>query len=101
MVARPDSVSASEPPEAVAASWRTFDRGRQFFDAVRSLSRRWRKCYKMNPRFDLATIEGCSLAGIGMYEYYSVGTLLSKKFCPFRVNVGLNFSDFGSKPTLL
>jgi hypothetical protein len=23
-------------------------------------SRRWRKCYKMNPRFDLATIEGCS-----------------------------------------
>jgi hypothetical protein len=55
----------------------------------------------MNLRIDLATIEGCSLAGIAMDEYYSVGTLLSKKFCPFRVNVGLNFSDFGSKPALL
>jgi hypothetical protein len=29
-----------------------------------------------------------------MDEYYSVGTFLNKKFCPFLVNLDLNFSDF-------
>ena len=52
----------------------------------------------MNPRFDLATIEKCSLAGIAMDEYYSVGSFLSKKFSLFSSTWDINSPIFGPKP---
>src|SRR5262249_2916517 len=43
-----------------AAVLRNTDRGGQFFDAARSPSRRFGKCYTTHRRFDLSTIESCS-----------------------------------------
>jgi hypothetical protein len=54
------------------------------------LDRQNLRCLALPVRQDLAAVLHGSLAGIAGDEYYSVGTFLSKKFCPFLVDVDLN-----------
>ena len=63
---------------------------------VYPLARQNLRCLALPVREDLAAVLHGSLAGIAGDEYYSVATFLSKKFCPFLVDVDLNSPTLGA-----